>query len=167
MAVLTEAKYFMNRFTRANFVGKLSFQGSQDGVSYVTLFTVGEEIHEGWNNYPFEAGKEPRYRYYRFFGSASGSCIVGEIGLRGTEVIDSDTSSYSSCPIELSLNGETPIMLSNNTVAYTSAKTPLLESILPRFGSVKGNELVTFSGKNFVSDTSLYTIFIDGRSCQV
>ncbi len=63
---LREVKYFMNRFTRANIVTKMFFQGSNDGTTYTTLFTIGEEIHEGWNYYTFEQGKELKYRYYRF-----------------------------------------------------------------------------------------------------
>ena len=43
----------------------------------------------------------------------------------------------------------------------------MLDAITPRFGTVKGNEIVTFTGKNFVADTSLYTILIDGKLCQV
>jgi hypothetical protein len=55
---IVEARYFMNRFTRSNFVGNLRLEGSQDGLTYTTIFTVGEEIHEGWNYYTFETGKE-------------------------------------------------------------------------------------------------------------
>lgn len=84
----------MNRFTRANFVGKLQFQGSSDGTTYTTIFTVGEEIHEGWNYYNYAQGSEPKYRYYRFFGSVAGSCLVGEIAFRGFEVIDDSNSQY-------------------------------------------------------------------------
>jgi len=39
----------MSRFTKAKFVGLLKFQGSRDGVTYTDIFTVGQEIHEGWN----------------------------------------------------------------------------------------------------------------------
>jgi hypothetical protein len=38
---LNEVKYFMGRFTRSKFVGILKFQGSQDGVSFTDIFTVG------------------------------------------------------------------------------------------------------------------------------
>ncbi len=34
-------------------VDKLIFQGSQDDITYTTIFTVGNEIHEGWNYYDF------------------------------------------------------------------------------------------------------------------
>lgn len=54
VGVLNEVKYFMNRFLKAKFVGLLKFQGSKDGITYTDIFTVGQEIHEGWNyqNYP-------------------------------------------------------------------------------------------------------------------
>lgn len=100
VGVLREVKYFMNRFVRTNLVGKLQFQGSNDGVSYTTIFTVGEEIHEGWNYYNYQTGEEPKYRYFRFLGTAQKSCVgVGEIAFRGFEVIDSNADTYSSCPI--------------------------------------------------------------------
>jgi hypothetical protein len=155
----------MNRFTRTNFVGQLSFQGSNDGTTYQTIFTVSEEIHEGWNYKTFNPGQEPKYRFYRFFGKAIGSCQVGEIAFRGVEVIDSTSSSYNTCPIELVINSQTPILLSSNSVTYTSTLTPLLQAITPRYGNVKGGELVTFSGTGFDSDITKYTILIDGRAC--
>lgn len=117
----------MNRFSIENFAGKLIFQGSQDGLSYTNIYTVGYEIHEGWNYYTFDAGKEPSYRYYRFYGSAAGSCLVGEIALRGVEVIDNNSNTYSSCPIELTLNSDAPIVLSKSAVSYQALKTPLLK----------------------------------------
>ena len=58
-----------------------------DGKTYNTIFTVSEEIHEGWNYYSYGPGKELQYRFYRFYGSIAGSCLVGEVSLRGIEVI--------------------------------------------------------------------------------
>jgi hypothetical protein len=94
----------MSRFTRTNFVGKLSFQGSMDNVTYTKIFTVGEEIHEGWNYYTYPSGSELKYRYYRFYGTSAGSCVVGEIKLRGFEVIDS-TSNQHVCTPKVYLKG--------------------------------------------------------------
>jgi hypothetical protein len=105
VGVLNEVKYFMSRFTRVFFVNKLRFEASQDGKTWTTIFTVGEEIHEGWNYYNYPAGKELKYRYYRFFGPSYGSCVVGEVSLRGYEVIDSTATSYT-CQTQLMINGE-------------------------------------------------------------
>ena len=56
----------MNTFVKTQFVGNLKFEGSQDGTAYSTIFTVGEEIHEGWNYYDFSGDNVQKYRYYRF-----------------------------------------------------------------------------------------------------
>lgn len=63
------------------------------------------------------------------------------------------------------INSQTPILVSSNAVTYTSTLTPFLQAITPRFGTVKGGELVTFSGIGFDSDITKYTILIDGRVC--
>ena len=91
VGVLNEVKYFMGRFDKNKFEGKLRFEASMTGSTgtWTTIFTVGKEIHEGCNYYNLPAGKELKYRYYRFYGSAWGSCVVGEVSLRGYEVIDS------------------------------------------------------------------------------
>lgn len=52
-------------FLKKNFVNLLKFQGSQDGVTYTDIFTVGVEIHEGWNYYDFR-DNNLKYRFYRF-----------------------------------------------------------------------------------------------------
>jgi len=84
----------MSRFDRSKYVGKLLFQGSQNGINWTLIFKVGEEIHEGWNYYNYPPGSYLKYRYYRFFGTDYGSCIVGEISLRGYEVIDSNSTTF-------------------------------------------------------------------------
>ena len=56
IGVINEVKYFMTTFAKVNFIGRLKFQGSQNNVNWNTIFTVGQEIHEGWNYYNFPAG---------------------------------------------------------------------------------------------------------------
>lgn len=162
IGILNEVKYYMNRFTKSNFVGKLKFQGSMDGTTYTDIFTVGQEIHEGWNYHNYEAGQELKFRYYRFFGTATGSCLVGEVSLRGHEAID-DTADTYQCDAKLYLDGLTTPVNLTGSVTYKASLTPLLNAITPRYGSVVGGEEVTFSGENFSIDTTLYTILIDGR----
>lgn len=45
--------------------------------------------------------------------------------------------------------------------------TTTLSAVSPRFGTVVGGTAVTFTGTNFPTDTSLYTIVIDGIECPV
>jgi len=125
----------MKRPLRASYVGITKFQGSQDGVTYTDIFTVGEEIHEGWNYYSFNDNNDLKYRYYRVYGASKSACAIGELKLRGVEVIDDNNSAYSSCPINLSLNGDSDIAITG-TITYSAAKTPLLTAITPRYGQV-------------------------------
>jgi hypothetical protein len=62
---LSEVSFFMPLFSRNNFIGKLKLQGSSDGVAYTDIFTVQNEIHEGWNYYDYR-DSNLMYRYYRF-----------------------------------------------------------------------------------------------------
>ncbi|TNV88211.1 hypothetical protein FGO68_gene8985 [Halteria grandinella] len=166
IGVINEVKYFMSRFTKVDFVGKLRFEGAQSSAGpWETIFTVGQEIHEGWNYHNYDSGKELKYRYYRFFGTGTGSCIVGEVSLRGYEVID-DTNEDYTCSAKLILNGISVADISGS-ITYKSSLTPLLEQINPRFGSVVGGEEVTFTGSNFPPEAGIYTILIDGRNCAV
>ena len=45
--------------------------------------------------------------------------------------------------------------------------TTTLQSVSPRFGTVVGGTSVTFTGTNFPTDTTKYTIIIDGIVCPV
>ena len=135
VGVITQVKYWMNTFVQSQIVGKLNFQGSLDGITYTTIFTVGYEIHEGWNYYDFTGANTLQYSYYRFYSTGGvGTCNVGEVGLLGVEVINSNTATYACSP-QLILNGGTPINLTG-TITYAGSSTPLLTAISPRFGQV-------------------------------
>lgn len=80
--------------------------------------------------------------------------------LQGLETVDDDSESRMCTAYFVDHEGtETNLA---NPVTYHGDLTPLLESIEPRFGSVLGGDSITFSGTGFSSDTSLYTIIIDG-----
>ena len=89
---------------------------------------------------------------------------MGEVAFRGFEVIDDSNPTYACTPV-LTV-GTTKTSL-NSTVTYLTFQTALLTSISPRFGTVKGGTAVTFTGTNFVTNTALYTITIDGINCPV
>lgn len=125
---------------------------------------MGEEIHEGWNYYNYAQGSELKYRYYRFFGTATGSCLIGEVAFRGFEVIDDSNSQYS-CTASVNLGGVSTEL--TGSITYVSTLTPLLTSISPRYGKVTGGDTVTFSGTNLLATASAYSILIDGRTCLV
>ena len=105
MGVLEEVKFFINEmFDKTPYVGGLVFQGSDNGFDFTDLWTIDASVHEGWNSHDFDEGSEPSFNIYRFQGTTSGSCRVGEVRLHGTESIDNDSSSYTCTP-KLTLDG--------------------------------------------------------------
>ena len=103
----------------------------------------------------------------------NGCLFVGEISFMGYEIIDSDTL-YHNCAIEhvdLSTAVVTPL---TQDVEYSVALTPVVEDILPRWGGVSGDTLITFSGSNLLAgtdpnelDLADYKVTIDGVDCPV
>jgi len=64
-------------------------------VSYQTLYSVDDNVHEGWNTYYWnELNKQPRFTYYRYAGKGAKSCEIKEIELSGIEGIDDDKPDY-------------------------------------------------------------------------
>jgi hypothetical protein len=148
------------------FVNTTTFQGSADGTTYTDLFQMDENLHEGWNYFKWEElADQPRFRFYRFYADADaqGACAINEIAFTGVETIDDDQSSHT-CTAKL-VTGETENSL--NSVVYTGAMTSILSAISPRFGTVVGGTEVTFTGTGFTSDTSKYSLIIDGIDCPV
>lgn len=52
-----------------------------------------------------------------------------------------------------------------NKVTYNGDITPALDAVNPRFATVKGNDQITFTGKNFNTDKTKYKILLDGVEC--
>lgn len=106
-------KYFINYIdNRDQYEENLMFEGSADGETYTEIFTVGADVHEGWNYVDWEAGNYQNYRFYRFrgLGGSNGPCRIHELTFKGNEVIEDSNSSYSCTP-QLVL-GETTTALS-------------------------------------------------------
>lgn len=124
---------------------------------------MDENVHAGWNYHKWDEGEEPRYRYYRFFGTQRKGCVMNEIAFTGVETIDSNDETFT-CPAKLVL-GESVTDL--NTVEYQGALTPALTAVSPRYGTVVGGTEITFTGTSFSDDTTKYTITLDGINCPV
>ena len=162
VGVVSQVKFFMSTFVKSTYSGKLAFQYSSDGISYTTQFTVGNEIHEGWNYY--DLATPLKFRYYRFKGSGVGSCNVGEFVMIGQVAINNNANTYQCTP---SLTVGTITTSLSNPVTYSASSTPLLTNITPRFGTVKGGTSVTFTGSNLPTSTGSVTILIDNIACTV
>jgi hypothetical protein len=128
---------------------------------------MDEHTHEGWNYHTWDTPSlYPKYRHYRFAGNTTGSCVISEIKATGVETID-DNNAIKSCPAELVTNGRNEQNLNFGNIQYQGTKTTLLTGMNPRYGTVTGGTVVTFTGTNFVTDISLYTITLDGFNCPV
>lgn len=115
----------------------------EEDSEYVTLFTVTETAHAGWNYYKWEDSAEyPKYRYYRFHSTNQGGCKINEITFVGVETMDNEDEDYT-CGAKVVSNGVEEDL---NDVEYKSDLTTFLESISPRYGKVTGGTEVTFTG---------------------
>ena len=83
-----------------------------------------------------------------------------------TEIYHID-SEVSETPIDYGNVVEEFIEVDLNSVEFQGDLTTNLDAISPRFGRVEGGTAVTFSGSNFPTDTTKYTITIDGIVCPV
>jgi hypothetical protein len=168
VAMMRQVKWFLGDIADKTVYEDITkFQGSNDNSTWTDLFTMGDGTHEGWNYHVWENPADyPKYRFYRFSGNKTGSCIINEIKITGVETID-NSDANRACTAELVSGGTVQDLSSFGTINYKADKTSLLTAISPRYGPVTGGTTVTFSGTNFVTDISLYTITLDGFDCPV
>jgi len=164
VAVLDMIKFFLP-VDKAMTVydGKLKFQGSTDGSTWVDYHTADGNTHTGWNYVSWDTDK-PKHRYFRFSGSGASSCVINEVELHGVEAIDSAADAYSCTP-KLTINGLVSDL--GSAVNYQGSITPVLTSMSPRYGTVTGGTSVTFTGTDFTATPGDYTILIDKVACSV
>lgn len=152
---------------RANYNGKLRVEGSNDGTTWTTIKDI-INIHEDWNYVMVEdmpGQTKTSYQQYRFFGTGAKACDIGEARFYGVIVKD-DNSSPKECTPVLTIDSA-PVALPNiNKVVYENSATPALTSVSPRYGTVKGGTVVTFTGTNFPT-TGTTTITLDGQDCPI
>lgn len=112
----------------------------------------------------------PEFRYYRLFNDQSNGCDkIGEVTFLGTQAFATDVDTHT-CSVVVSGDDFDEQDLTANggaSVTYQIDLTPYIESISPRFGTVEGGTLVTFTGNNFSTSTSDYTILIDDIECDI
>lgn len=166
-AIVSEFRFFMDFFTnKALYAGVLQLQGSNDAFAAetVTLVTVGEEIHEGWNSFSLTGAA---YSSYRIFNPTAGGCnAIGELNFFGQVAFVFPTT--ATCDVKvLDVASQTEFDITQ-TVEYQLGLTSYVESIVPRFGSVEGGTAVTITttslGTTNVADV---TVTIDGIDCPI
>jgi len=73
VGIISKIKFYIPTDTAvANFIDLMHIQGSNDDVTYDTLFTPDLAMSAGWNYVEFsDPATRPKYRYYRFYGDAN------------------------------------------------------------------------------------------------
>lgn len=167
VGLISQVKWFLGDISdKTVYSGEAKLQGSNDGTTYTDLFTMDENVHEGWNYFKWEdASSYPRYRFYRFYGTKAGSCIINEIKATGVETVDSPEAN-KACSAVVNI-GATQTPLTSGLITYESTKTPLLTGMNPRHGAVTGGDSVTFTGTGFSANVNDYNVVIDGIVCDV
>ena len=89
VAVLSKARFFIgDYFPMHKYIGYTTFQGSMDGVTYTTIYSVDNNIHQGWNYIEWDKPEDqPKYRFYRIRGGRKQACQITELELFGVESI--------------------------------------------------------------------------------
>jgi hypothetical protein len=164
VAVLDKMKLSLpSSILKSTYIGLLVFQGSNDGVTWDDLYSIDDNARSGWNYMEWtDPATKPTYQSYRFKGSGVGACVINEVELYGVDTINDDTN-VKVCSAEVITNQASTALA--GTVTFEGALTPTLGSIAPRFGSVVGNEPITFTGTDFSDQTADYAITIDGVDC--
>jgi hypothetical protein len=110
----------MDSNDKAELVDITDFQGSNDNVTFTTLFTIDDNLHSGWNYHKWDSPDDyPKYRFYRFYGASSGACAINEITFTGVETIDNSDSSYT-CEAKIVIDEEETSL---NSVEYQGSLT--------------------------------------------
>ena len=113
----------------------------------------------------------PKFGAYRLFNSAANGCDkIGEVTFIGTKAFDSAGATHA-CGTTVTSADFADVALadlgSGNDAEYVIADTPYIETLSPRYGSGVGGTPVTFTGANFATDHTSYTILIDGIPCAI
>jgi len=155
-------------FDTSSYIGA-AIKGSNDGVTYETVFTLDSNFHQGWNYWKASENDPPaRYRYLRYDkGTSSSRCPIAELEFYGIYLSANTVTDLNSvvCNAKIEVNGKSSVI--NNAVIYKSSHTPILDSISPEMGTSAGGVLITLSGTGFLNDPAKTKVYIDGVSCSV
>jgi len=106
VALISQVKWFLSDIQdKSIYADETKLQGSNDGTTYTDIFTMDENIHDGWNYHKWtDPADYPRYRYYRFYGTKAGSCVINEIKATGVVTVDSPDQN-KACSAVVDING--------------------------------------------------------------
>jgi hypothetical protein len=150
----------------------LVLEASNDGNVFDQLFAYDKKVMEGWNDFIprlDNIAKNKMYRYIRIRDTKAQSsyCNITEFHVEGLRYAPKLNSSLDSvqCDTEIDVNGFKTII--NNTVNYREIVTPVILSINPWYGPVKGGTELKIVGSNFGNSSEELSVRIDNVKCEI
>ena len=168
MLNLTQIQYYPALTKPLSYFYGLKFQASNDNITYNELFSMDQNMKTGWNTWSSNSSLSP-YRYIKIAPNSTqklSRCNIAEVKFYG-QLLYSGSSTLAStvCSPVVQLNGS--LFTLNTTVAYTTANTPVVQTMSPVLGPTIGGTIVTITGTGFGSNTSLVSVIMDGVACKV
>lgn len=165
---LTSIKYYPLLTKSLSYFYGLTFQGSNNNVDFVDLFTLNETLKTGWNTWQAPESTI-NYRYIRLTPNATHNtsrCNIAEVKFNGfLTYTGTSTLASTSCDGIVNLNGNQVVLTS--AVEYRQDSTPVVQSLSPILGPTTGGTEVTITGTGFGTDNSKVSILMDNVECIV
>eukprot|EP00241_Pyramimonas_parkeae_P007053 CAMPEP_0114267548 /NCGR_PEP_ID=MMETSP0058-20121206/25377_1 /TAXON_ID=36894 /ORGANISM="Pyramimonas parkeae, CCMP726" /LENGTH=313 /DNA_ID=CAMNT_0001385453 /DNA_START=8 /DNA_END=947 /DNA_ORIENTATION=- len=126
-ALLTKVRLipYFSGWGRSQIAG-LQVQGSHNGSTWSTVYTIMDEAATGWNTYDMPENITA-YRYLR----------VSKAGFHGIEL--TTFTDVAACPIKVEVDAddvsESNVVVANQTFEYSTADTPTITGLSPTMGS--------------------------------
>lgn len=139
-----------------------TIEGSNDMSSWMTLATVDQTIHSGWN--VIKSDDTTPYRYIRFHHNSTSQCNIAEFEIYGITFTTSSLT-LSSTPSDVIYHDGLNSQTFSSAIEFKQGKTPIVDSISPKYGDFFGGYDITLTGTNL--DAAAATITIDGIDCPV
>ena len=98
---LTRIRYFPNPTWNIayQFIKGAVFQVSNDNSSWITIATVDQTVHAGWNS--FMITNNNIFRYVRFSHTSKSKCNIAEFELTGIVMSGATVSNVASLPSDI------------------------------------------------------------------
>ena len=143
----------------------LVFQGSFDGNSWDTLFTLDRNIKTGWNIWE---GNSPSYRFFKIkspIDKHASQCRISEIKFFGIKYYGKANTMDISCDATIKMNGYQLVLPS--VVQYNQENTPKIIDVTPNTGPTSGGTTISIFGKAFGYSLQGVSVIVDGVICVV
>ncbi len=149
------------------------FEGSLDGTTWDTIYTIKQLPKEGWNSADDECNSFDFnfYAFVRFVPSPNhiGKCDLAELQIRGKEMFVEQREEFTCNAVlyAISRDGMEQVAKKDGVVVYSQEFTPKITDIDTRYVSWRGNDQITITGVGFPSNYNDVSVKIDGIACSV